>query len=141
MEEKKRDDLLKVLLIALDFQRKYSPWPEIYEGSEQRYRYFHSKATAKKILKGFEQAARELIHIAAEWPSEERITFYQKIRNATGVSFFAIVGDIEQDVEKILKRNKVRGEDDFRLLLDYVSDYPKGQYLEAARVLLRTLHP
>ena len=134
--DSRRDNLLKVLLIALEFKRLNSPWPDIYEGSEERCRASHALSTQKKFLRGLEQAARESLLSAADWPKDQRASFFQKIREATGLSALAIVGDIEKDVERLLKRKKIKGEDDLRLLVDYVSDYPDGQYFEPARDLL-----
>lgn len=134
--EKRRDNLLKVLLIALEFERINSPWPEIYQGSAERYRASHALSTQKKFFRGFEQAARETILMANDWPRDQRISFFRKVREATGLSIFAIVGDIEKDVERLLKRKRIKDDNDLRLLVDYVSDYPDGQYFEPARDLL-----
>ena len=135
--DNKRENLLSLLLIALEFQVKNSPWPDIYKGSEERYRESYAKSTSKRFLKGLEEAARDTIQIAAEWPREDRADFYQRVRDSTGRSFFAIAGNIERSVEKILKRNKVGNEDDLQLLLDYVSDYPCGKYFESCQEFLR----
>lgn len=92
--------------------------------------------TNKKYLGGMREALRGVAAVLHDSSKDKLDKFLGEVVKRTGLSFYEILGDVDDAVSKIVRRGKIRDEFELRLLIDYLSDYPQGPHRDAARDLL-----
>jgi hypothetical protein len=87
-----------------------------------------------------EEGVRDLALSIQDWSPEARSFFLSEVLRTTGRSFFDICPNASKEVARLLRRKKQTfTEYELRLLRDYVSDYPDGEFVGLAdQVLSKT---
>lgn len=131
----RRDDILDVARAWSEAMRRHYPGV-IGDDHDRRLLAWHEAATTKAVLKGGEEFLRDIAQSMPEWSLAAKRDFHEAVQEKTGQTVPILLGPIERQVARLLKRRRPLDEFDLRLLRDYVADGAEGSLAERASLLL-----